>query len=181
MKIFIDIDDTLTNMTDVLLGRLNYLYHKNYKKSDITYWDWYGDTFGTRCFKPLADSDFWKHVTVDPTAVSVIESLVLSGNEVYLCTASAFTPSLGHKIQTTLKPFNPDILSEKNVIICEDKWLLAGKNRVLIDDRALNCQRFRYEGGESILFNQPWNTSTYHSDRAYAWEDIEDLLKNIYR
>lgn len=179
MKIFVDIDSTLTDFANVLLETLNAHYNKSYAYTDITYWNWFTDTFGSNCFFPLRYDSFWDSVTIDPTAVKVIESMVLSGNEVYLCTASAFTPSLGHKIQTTLKPFNPDILSEKNVIVCEDKWLLAGKDRVLIDDRASNVNQFVLNGGHGIVFNQPWNMNFTLANRANSWEEIGNYMRSM--
>ena len=45
-----------------------------------------------------------------------------------------------------------------DVVMCKNKELLAGPNRVLIDDKIKNVQRFNEHGGYGILFPQRWNT-----------------------
>jgi hypothetical protein len=39
-----------------------------------------------------------------------------------------------------------------------DKHLLAGPGRLLIDDHPGNCHDWNESGGVSILFPRPWNT-----------------------
>ena len=45
----------------------------------------------------------------------------------------------------------------KELILTKEKHLLAAPGRLLIDDSDENVERFRAQGGEAILFSQPWN------------------------
>jgi len=43
------------------------------------------------------------------------------------------------------------------VTLTDDKWLLAGPNRLLIDDSYANCVKFAEAGGKSRWIQRPWN------------------------
>lgn len=179
MKIFVDIDSTITDFGKVLLDTLNAHYNKSYEYKDITHWDWFTGTFGKKAFFPLSYDGFWDNVVIDPRAVLVLESFVGQGHQVYLCSASAFTSSLGHKIKTTLAPFNCNLINESNIIICEHKWLLADRNSVIIDDKLDNVKEFIYEGGGGIVFDQPWNQENgcmKLRHRVNNWDEIANII-----
>lgn len=46
----------------------------------------------------------------------------------------------------------------ENMLATREKDLLAGKGKVLIDDKPANCDAFERAGGKSILFERPWNS-----------------------
>lgn len=46
---------------------------------------------------------------------------------------------------------------KRNFAICSAKHMLAGPGKLLIDDRAKNCERFEEHGGTAINWPQPWN------------------------
>ena len=47
----------------------------------------------------------------------------------------------------------------------QDKALLAGPGRLLIDDSDENCRRFIEAGGQAIVYPQPWNTAHLYAGR----------------
>ena len=65
MRIVVDVDDVVNNMSDVLLPILNYRHHTNYVKSDIAYWTWYGLHF-INPWGPLDERHFWDVVEINP-------------------------------------------------------------------------------------------------------------------
>lgn len=44
------------------------------------------------------------------------------------------------------------------MIVTKKKFLLAGPNRILVDDTYSHLNKFHQWGGHSIMFPQPWNT-----------------------
>lgn len=51
------------------------------------------------------------------------------------------------------------------LIITKEKHLLAGPDRVLIDDSDENCRRFIEAGGRAIVYPQPWNSAHLYAGR----------------
>lgn len=175
MTILIDIDDTITNFDHILINRLNTLYNTHYSISDIKTWGWFRDTFSAP-WLPLNDKSFWDEVTVFETAITVIEEWVKQGHQVYLVTASHFTDTLGYKIQTTLDQFDPMLINERNVVVCQNKQLINGDVR--IDDGLHNFS----ENSINLLYNQPWNQSCDLGSiitRVSDWNEIRDKIAEL--
>ena len=56
------------------------------------------------------------------------------------------------------------------------KHLLAGPNRILIDDNDRNIEAFRAAGGIGILFPQPWNAN--HESQTNKTAYVQECLIN---
>ena len=178
MKILIDIDDTISNFSEVLIKYLNVKYKTHYTKENIKNWEWLRENFINPWF-PTEQSYFWNQVKIDKDAISCIEKLARKGQEIYFVTASYPSDMLGFKIRKTLSNFNPDLIDVNNVIICYNKGMIKGDIR--IDDGIHNL----YDGSINILVNQPWNQSKlddFNSKyiRVNSWEDIEKVLNQIF-
>lgn len=172
MTILIDIDDTCTNMSDVMLRRLNAKYGTSYKKSNITSWTWYRDTFKSP-WEVTDDKSFWDEVRVLDSAKQVIEELVKQGNQIYLVTASFFNDTLGYKIQSTISQFDPMLINKNNVIVCYNKQAINGDVR--IDDGLHNFSK----NSVNLLYNQPWNQSSDFGNmitRVNDWNEIRYII-----
>lgn len=50
----------------------------------------------------------------------------------------------------------------RDYILTEHKYLLAGPDRILIDDSDTNIFKFKEHGGHGILFPQIWNSLHYY-------------------
>lgn len=175
MTILIDIDDTITNFDYILLSHLNAIYNTHYSVSDITSWNWFRDTFPNP-WLPLNNKSFWDEVFVFKSARAVIEEWVKEGHQVYLVTASHFTDTLGYKIQTTLDQFDPMLINERNVVVCQNKQLINGDVR--IDDGLHNFS----ENSINLLYNQPWNQSCDLGSiitRVSDWNEIRDKIAEL--
>lgn len=176
MRILFDIDDTITNFSEVLLKRLNTSYETSYSKNNINSWNWLKSTFENP-WKPLEDKSFWDEIEVDKNAIILIENLIENGHEVYLATASFPNDALGYKIRKTLEFFNKKIMDEGNVIVCYNKALINCDVRVddaihnLIDRNSIN-----------FLYTQPWNKDINVADypnciRINSLSQLNFLLK----
>jgi hypothetical protein len=68
--------------------------------------------------------------------------------------------------------------SQKKVIIAHDKWLLAGPDRILIDDKDSNCVDFRRKGGNAIIMPQPWNSKSHLTDIRISY--VKECLETYF-
>lgn len=171
MTILVDIDSTITNFGEALLNWLNANKvsdkhnQTHHEYSDIISYDWFEETY-TDPWNPTRTKPFWNTVKVNPEAVSTLESWVKQGYNVYLVSASWVDDVLGHKIQMTLKAFDPQLINERNVVITQDKSIIRGNT--IIDDCVDNLLNF---DGLPICYAQPWNK--------FWWGFRDDLLDSI--
>lgn len=175
MKILIDIDDTISNFGEVLLKYLNRQYDTNYKKEDMTSWEWLRNNFQNP-WEPTEYCFFWDDVKIDENAIKCIENLVKKGHEVYLVTASFPSDTLGYKIRKVLENFNKNLINQSNIIVCYNKGMIKGDIR--IDDGIHNL----YNDSINILFEQPWNKNINKIFPSYkrkkSWKEIEEFFNN---
>lgn len=175
MTILVDIDSTITNFSETLLCCLNDTYDTKYNYNDITSYNWFEKTFA-KPWLPTEYEFFWDDVEVNPASISTIESWVKQGHQVYLCTASHFNGMLGYKIKRTLKPFNPKLINERNIIIAQDKSAIMGD--VMIDDCVDNLTNFE---GVRICYTQPWNQNFKEVFRYNDWNKIDSVIQGFSR
>lgn len=172
MTILVDIDNTITNFSEVLLQANNNEYDTDYTYNQITSYDWFDKTFEDPWFITTRHY-FWNIVKINPEAIHTLESWVKQGHKVLLVTASYFSDALGYKIKKTLEPFNPELINERNVIIAQDKSAIMGD--AMIDDCVDNLDSFN---GLRICFAQPWNRE-YRGSRSCSWEAINKIIQHV--
>lgn len=193
MTILVDIDSTITNFSEALLNRLNFIASLSngiiHDYDEIIDYDWFDKNYDNP-WRSLDTTGFWDTVKVSPEAVSFLQSWVRKGYTVRLVTASHFTDTLGYKIRKTLEAFNPKLINEQNVIVAQDKSLIKGD--VLIDDCVDNLKIF---DGSVICYAQPWNTEVedwnkeegnldclgYNCRRYDNWESINIFINEMQK
>lgn len=171
MKIYIDMDGVLT---DCHTGALCYYgvhleeYPMNMRVKDVlagmnirtpstheAFWGGFEESFWT-C---LEKTDFCDDL------IELSNSLVGEDN-VFIASRPTSNPeSYSGKacwVQSQLPYWTWD-----NLILIQDKSLLAGTNTLLIDDHPVNCNKFRGSGGQSILVERPWNGHPH-----MVWTDL---------
>lgn len=62
---------------------------------------------------------------------------------------------------------------DKRYIFCQHKSVLAGPNRVLIDDWVKNVSLWKKHGGIGLLFKQPWSSS------GLDFDEVVEALKEL--
>lgn len=103
-----------------------------------------------------AGHNFWASLPLYPWTRSLIDALG-EIDEFFVATKCNMSPHSGSGKMVSLQR----IFGEgfRNFSITPRKELLAGKNRILIDDSDRNCHQFEEAGGAAILFPQPWNAN----------------------
>lgn len=107
---------------------------------------------------PLATREFWLSLRPYRWATELLDSLRAVG-DVTVCTTALHLNTgecVGAKLDWLESYF---AIHPSDVVIGRKKWLMAGKDTVLIDDCDENVGRFWRAGGSAILFPQPWNAS----------------------
>lgn len=169
--ILVDIDSTITNFGEVLLKYLNQFYNTKYEYNDISYYNWFVDTFSDPWLVTEFDY-FWDEVKVDSKAIATIEYWTKQGRQVYLCTSSHFNNMLSYKIKKTLEPFNSELINENNVIITQNKSIINAN--IMIDDSLDNLYSFT---GVKICYAQPWNKN-YEGYNVNRWDKINGIVQS---
>lgn len=106
-----------------------------------------------------AGYDWWESLPPYPWAHRLVSACERLG-EVYVATSpptSALTAGSGK--MSWLKRNLPELYSGRRFFIGTNKYLLAGPDRVLVDDDIRKHAAFAKAGGQAILFPRPWNAA----------------------
>ena len=124
-----------------------------------------------------AGQKFWSEMPEYTWAKSLYEECKKYG-EVYFLTSPSSEPcSLAGKLEWIYR-FTGDHKA-RNFLIGSPKFLCANIDHVLIDDSDKNCTAFAMNGGNIILFPQPWNSNYEEEDKiGYTFAKLEKIGNN---
>lgn len=172
LTILVDLDDTLTNLSETWVRVLNERHGLSAKHSDISEWD-IGLIFPTltkeQVIQPLLEDDFWDLVTPLPGSAEYLGKIINDGHLIYIVTASYYT-TLKAKMDKVLFKYYP-FLSWDNVIVTSNKQMVRGD--ILIDDGIHN-----HIGGDyhNVLMDAPHNkrydAETNGFIRVHSWREV---------
>lgn len=118
------------------------------------------------------DRSFWETIPVYDYAHELVSALRKMG-KVIICTAPNSDPEcLAGKSKWLI---NNKFKFGGDVVITKYKYLLAGPDRVLIDDSDEKIIDFVEYGGKGVLFPQPWNSGYVDSDKNRVQYVLEKL------
>lgn len=173
MIILLDLDGVLADFNGAacgLHGRPKYV---------PKVWDYYADWGYTA-------SDFWrpierqgacfypKFVRPYPWMRGMLHLVQDAADEVIISTANPLHSGL---IAGKVDWIKQHVGDSYSVMFGHNKELMAGPERMLIDDCDLNIAAFRNEGGYAITFPQPWNKCCGFTSRRL--EFLKDSLDNV--
>lgn len=134
----------------------------------------------------LTDDDFWERI--DSAGIGFwanlaeydwfadFDFLLRSLGEVYyLSSPSRSVNSIAGKKIWLDKRFGSAF---RNFIFTPAKRLLAGPDRILIDDYERHCREFVLAGGTAFLFGRPWNAK-HAGEGMDGWQEVQRILKAI--
>ena len=181
MKIGVDIDSVLNNLSECALKMFNEHSGKNVCLEDLTSYDYY------ECL-PKEDADYmislfsnkelWDELEPIKDSQWGLQTLVNNGHQVLLATATS-PVNFAWKVEWIAKYY--PFFDQKNIIRIMDKSLLNVD--VLVDDcmdqlTKIICDR--------IVLDYAWNRNeikdkVYDINRAYSWKDIVNIINTIER
>lgn len=179
MTILVDMDDTIEQLLQAWVRRINEEYNRNVAYEDIRSWDVseaYPGLTREQVYAIPMQPGFWRTVEPVPGAAEALLRLMDAGHEVYIVTAT-LQDNIQEKMNDLLFRYFP-FLSWNQVIITDRKQMIRGD--VLIDDGVHNL-----EGGEyaKILVTAPHNKN-YDAEangmiRVHDWDEIEAAISRM--
>jgi 5'(3')-deoxyribonucleotidase len=156
MNIYLDCDGVLANWTSEANEWLGLP-----KNAPWTEWDGSGIDW-ERLDDAMSNVSFWKDMEVLTGAKKLYNNLKRLG-KVQICTRPFPHPNCLYGRAVWLQEHFG--ITPKDTIYIHDKWHLANRDSILIDDNTENCSLFKNYGGYAILYPQLYNTSKQHSDK----------------
>jgi len=154
-KIFLDLDGVLRDWIGGIykLFDVEAIENKNYDTLVGYVCREYG--ISKNYFWEKQDHNFWANLNFYPYAGEILDSLPFE--KVCILTSPSMTAAGGTQewIRTHLSKF----FNAKQYLIGPAKQFCASPDALLIDDYDLHYQNFTADGGNAILFPQPWNAN----------------------
>ena len=179
MVILVDMDDTIEQLIQAWVSRVNERYGYSVKYEDVLSWDMTAAFPGLTREQVYAiplESGFWKTVEPIPGAAEALQRLISAGHEIYIVTATEIE-SIPEKMNDVLFRYFP-FLTRDRLIITTKKQLIRGD--VLIDDGIHNLVGGSYE---KLLMHAPHNqfydAETNGMIRVHNWDEIEAVIAEL--
>lgn len=153
------------------------------EENDINCWDWFASYMSHEDFwKKISDTMyFWEDLEPYKNADQIFDICREFGQVVFV-TAPPAVAGQEDAASGTLKWLRkhgflkPD---GRNYYITPHKHLLAGRERILIDDNTGNVEHFRRCGGNAVLY--PSNTNRRLLSWRFMGDDISDVQNDIVK
>lgn len=181
MPLFLDMDGVLVDFMGGALRRHNRLdVLANYPKGEWAIEKQLGLT-AVEFWEPLRGHSFWAELQPYPW-FDLLMGIVRAkfGTDFWIATSPSLDPySASGKIEWLQRymPREPGGKTFTRHFIGADKYHLARRGAVLIDDNEQNCAAFESFGGIALLFPAPWNK--FHGLEQYALDYVRDSLNEV--
>ena len=161
MKVFLDMDGVLV---DFRRG-VGEVFGRNDLSNSWAFWEnWEGVT--TKEISDICDKHFWWSLNWTPEGMGIYQTTIRKFlvKDIYLLTAPM--PNLDSYTGKALwVNKHMPIYKNRLIVTPAPKFLLAGPNTLLIDDKDENVEEFRAAGGQAILVPRLWNKMHENADQ----------------
>lgn len=179
MIVCVDIDDTLCNLQEVVIGIFNKRYNTHYVLEDF-------HSFDIMEVLPIEEATKFKAIYGESGVYDLVKpftgsqeglrKLINDGHQVYL--ASHIVPETHSEKVAFIQRYYP-FIDPSRIIAIKDKWLLRAD--ILVEDNLDNLLVKPYS--ERVLMDRPWNQSTkdyvYGVRRCHNWNEIVAAVNKI--
>lgn len=131
-------------------------HNRPYNVDEVKHWDFW-ETWGITAeefWEPLRGEAFWDGLPKYPWSDKLYDELCELGRVVIVTSPSNCPYASTGKTKWLQRNFG---VRPKDIFIGGNKDLMARPSNLLIDDYPVNIEKFKAEGGHTILFPQPWN------------------------
>ena len=174
MKVAIDLDGVLGDVVSNILPKLNKEYRTNYAKIDINEWNFSigGVSIGTHLKRYFADPVFLLTVPVIEGAKEAIKKIMKDHEVVIVTGRPNYTKRYTYMWLVDNFLFN-------GVIFTPNKTVQSTGCDVLVDDYHGYLNNFRFSGGKTIQFVQPWNLNYLTDNCAHFWSEVPGMINDL--
>lgn len=177
LKLFVDMDEVLCDLSDAIRKSVNRDFGENFQKGyNKSYW-WQDYGIQQGYFEYLLNKEglFYNLEPIEG-AIEVLTKLHKEGYDIHILTCPQRNRDCFYEKVMWIKKYLPFIDIEKNFHTTGNKGLFAAEDRLLIDDNTEYLNQWCENDGCIIVFNQSWNKD-FEGDRAYNWNEVYDIVK----
>lgn len=170
-KIFIDLDGVIAAFTEFAASKHNIIVPSGEIEDEFLYKQFprKGDMW-----KKCLGEEFWVNIPTLPWAESLVNTVDKSGHEWYFLTKIPLDDSGYTGKARWIRKYFPKHMM-KLWCVRGNKDAAAGPNKLLIDDKLSNCQRWAAAGGEVYHWREITSDSTDEAERRIV--EIKELVK----
>jgi 5'(3')-deoxyribonucleotidase len=158
--IYLDMDGVIADFIEGFINvhRRDDLLEKFYADEWPTTWN-FDNEFGPEqdWWKTVDEVGevFWQYLNAYKWMGRLIMEIEMTGIPWYICT----TPRLSKTCLAGKLGWLEHHVGKFDLMMIKDKYRLAHKDALLIDDADTNCNKFHKAGGQTITFPQSWNSN----------------------
>lgn len=185
MRIAIDIDDTITNTYDVLMGEIALHFGMDedlVRGLGLSYYDFTDNKKMFPDYDSFATNNFERilyNVPIKEYVLEVLNKLHDEGYEIWVLTAR------NEREYHDPYKFTEDFLIRNNIPFDRIITSTKGKGEIckendiclLIDDSVRNCINAYENGVRCLLFDNVFNKKENRFERVYDWKEVYDIIK----
>jgi len=184
MRIAVDVDNVVVEMTPHVLKEINRKYGTKFTPEDITEWhtklqhptDGRPIDYTKELFEQYDVPGFMEGVPLTPGAKEGIQELKDKGHKVFLLTGR--DKKYAEPTMVTAKQLHPDL---KVIHAPEGKQNYVNYFDVLLDDSPNEIKNVGLAGGNTIIFDRPWNRnmSPLYGRRVADWPQFLNTIDDL--
>lgn len=173
-------DEVLNLMSKSAVDHYNRDFNDNFDWKKNTSWWWEDAPKGNREYfeKLLNSPGFFLNAEPQQDGIVYMKKLTEEGYDTRILTHPQWNGICIQEKEEWIKKYLPFFNVEKTAMV-KDKWLLAGPNRILLDDNIENLTKWRDYGGVAIAFEHPFNVQwdglkvSSHKEFYYLIKELE--------
>lgn len=185
MKIGIDIDDTLTSLSEIFYTKMQkWCIEKegfSFNSEEI---------LSAKVYSNIKNyHKYWEEIMMDKVlsmdckigAKQIIDKLIEDGHEIYLITARSNDYYKEYKEKTLVWLKNKEINYNEIYFECQNKEKILKDLgiEIMIDDNIQVMESVNELGIKGIIMNTFFNTAYDKCDRAYTWYDVYYYINKL--
>ena len=156
-KVMLDLDGVLVNFVEGI-NRAFGIKYDYAKLPERMKWNWFSEYLGldSQEVDSICTINFWAGLRWMHDGKEILELVESIFDDIYLLTTPMPNPESYTGKMLWVERHIPRY-KNRTIITTVSKFLFAGENRILIDDKNENIDEFNEAGGRGILVPRPWN------------------------
>lgn len=179
LELYLDLDGVCVDLLSSALKILN-IDIKNVTMKGWRIEQWQGVNVSEYEFWTAIDKvghSFWENLSMFNYTLEMVRHFQSLQCPLYFCTSQCRDPFCSSGKMAWIEKHFPEM--RRNVFLTPQKHKLAAPNRILIDDKTSNIQKWREAGGIGVLFPQPYNSSISNYGTRKSFEIVKKEVDKV--